>query len=204
MQPRSPNDELRHDLEALLSAARQGQEEALGQLLQGYRHYLLRIAEDDLPGALRSKLGGSDVVQETLVQALASFGQFRGQSLEELQGWLRGILRNVMSHSLRGLGAARRRADREVSLQAFADPAGAVPAPGPTPSNELMREERETAVRQALARLPEAYRQVLVWREWEDLPFAEIARRLDRSADAARMLWWRALERLDQEMRESS
>jgi RNA polymerase sigma-70 factor (ECF subfamily) len=203
MQPPSPNEELRGDLHALLRAARLGEEEALGRLLQGYRRYLLRLAEDDLPAVLRSKLGGSDVVQETLVQALASFGRFRGQSLEELQGWLRGILHNVLRHSTRRLNTAKRRANREVPLQALDDPAGALPADEPSPSKHLMRREREAAVQEALARLPETYRQVLVWREWEGLPFLEIARRLGRSPDAARMLWWRAIERFDEEIRKS-
>jgi RNA polymerase sigma-70 factor (ECF subfamily) len=204
MQPPSANDALRRDLEALLGAARLGQREALGRLLQGYRPYLLRIAEGELPAALRGKLGGSDVVQEALVQALACFGQFRGQSLEELQGWLRGILRNVVRHSVRRFdGTAKRQADREVPVQTLADPEAALAADGSSPSEHLMRQEREAAVREALARLPEAYRQALVWREWEGLPFAEIARRLNRSVDAARMLWWRAIERFDEEMRGS-
>ena len=54
--------------------------------------------------------------------------------------------------------------------------------------------------RQALDRLPEHYRQILIWREWDELPFADIGQRLAKSVDAARMLWWRALERFNQEM----
>jgi DNA-directed RNA polymerase specialized sigma24 family protein len=51
-----------------------------------------------------------------------------------------------------------------------------------------------------LERLPPDYLQVIQWRQWDELPFTEIARRLERSVDAARMLWWRAIERLQKEM----
>ena len=53
---------------------------------------------------------------------------------------------------------------------------------------------------EALARLPEHYRQVLAWRSFEGLSFAEIGRRLERSEDAVRMLYTRAFERLQVEM----
>jgi RNA polymerase sigma-70 factor (ECF subfamily) len=69
-----------------------------------------------------------------------------------------------------------------------------------TPSGVVSQREQEDAVRQALDRLPEHYRQVIVWRQWENLEFTVIAQRLGRSVDATRMLWWRAVERLQQEM----
>jgi RNA polymerase sigma-70 factor (ECF subfamily) len=49
-------------------------------------------------------------------------------------------------------------------------------------------------------RLPDDYRQVLLWRYQERLSFEEMARRLGRSANAARKLWARAVERQEQEM----
>ena len=47
-----------------------------------------------------------------------------------------------------------------------------------------------------LARLPAAYREVLVLRNLEGLAFGEVARRMGRSAGAVRVLWLRALEHL--------
>jgi len=57
-----------------------------------------------------------------------------------------------------------------------------------------------TGRKRTFDRLPEHYRQVIVWRQWEDLSFAEIASRLERSADAARMLFARAVEQLQKEL----
>jgi RNA polymerase sigma-70 factor (ECF subfamily) len=48
----------------------------------------------------------------------------------------------------------------------------------------------------ALAELPADYRDVIVLRQIEGLPFDEIAQRMQRSAGAARMLWLRALSNL--------
>lgn len=51
-----------------------------------------------------------------------------------------------------------------------------------------------------LERLPADYRDVLILRNIEELPFDEIASRLDRSPGAVRMLWVRALARLRDEL----
>lgn len=179
-------------LDELLRHARQGKREALGQLLQNYRPYMMRIAHERLPAWLQGKVGESDVVQDALGEALAGFEQFRGLTLVELRGWLRVILvRQVRQATGRFVAP-----DGEVELQAVAEPA----ADQSSPSAKVGREELNDAIWDALERLPEHYRQVLVWRQWEDLPFAEIADRLDRSVDAARMLWWRAAERFQDEM----
>ena len=48
----------------------------------------------------------------------------------------------------------------------------------------------------ALQQLPQDYREVIVLRQLEELPFAEVARHMQRSAEAARKLWIRALAAL--------
>jgi len=45
----------------------------------------------------------------------------------------------------------------------------------PTPDSSLVQEERAALVREALAKLPESYRTVLVLRHYQDLKFREIA-----------------------------
>ena len=52
----------------------------------------------------------------------------------------------------------------------------------------------------ALGRIPEHYRQVVVWHQYDRLTFEEIGRRLGRSAESARKLWSRALIRLAEEL----
>jgi RNA polymerase sigma-70 factor (ECF subfamily) len=184
---------------ALLQGARAGDSAALGELLASYRPYLLRIAEAELPAWLGGKCDRSDVVQNTTVEALTCFAQFRGDTPAQLQQWMRSILRHQVIRLTREFGAGKRHAGREVPLDRLGHEPP-VAAAQPSPSSLAGRLEDDLALRRAMDRLPEQYRQVLVWREWEDLPFAEIGRRLGRSADAARMIWWRAVERLQEEL----
>jgi RNA polymerase sigma-70 factor (ECF subfamily) len=52
----------------------------------------------------------------------------------------------------------------------------------------------------AIDRLPDDYRRVMTLRYTDGLAFAEVGQRLGRSADAARMLWARAVERLKDDL----
>ena len=71
-----------------------------------------------------------------------------------------------------------------------------------TPAPSQVAAEREAAVRLAdtLARLPEDYQTVLLLRVFEGLPADEVARRMDRSAGAVRMLQLRALTALREQL----
>jgi RNA polymerase sigma-70 factor (ECF subfamily) len=44
--------------------------------------------------------------------------------------------------------------------------------------------------------MPADYRDVIILRHIEGLPFEEVAARMDRSAGAVRMLWLRALKKM--------
>jgi RNA polymerase sigma factor (sigma-70 family) len=70
------------------------------------------------------------------------------------------------------------------------------PARNGSPSSVLAAREQDHALGQALEQLPEHYRQVIHWRNYERLEFEDIGRRLGRSAEAARKLWGRAIEQL--------
>ena len=69
-----------------------------------------------------------------------------------------------------------------------------------TPSRDLARRKREAALIEGLERLPDHYREVVIWHHREQLSFEEIGRRRGISAEAARKLWTRALGRLRKEL----
>jgi RNA polymerase sigma-70 factor (ECF subfamily) len=186
----------------LLAQARAGRPEAVGRLLEPFRPYLLTLAEGELDPSLRPKLGHSDLVQDSLLRAHERFEAFRGDSPEALRGWLRRILLRRLANWRRHFaGTHKRRLGRELPLGGDTGNGGPRPAcPADTPSQEAARREDHALVREALDRLPDHYRQVLVWRSHEQLGFDEIGRRLDRSPDAARMLWGRAVEALEAEL----
>jgi RNA polymerase sigma-70 factor (ECF subfamily) len=190
-------------LQLELQGARAGDAEGLGRALESCRDYLLMVAARGIDADLTAKGGASDLVQDTLLGAYRDFGRFRGRSRDELLAWLRTILRNnlaVFRRRYRGTG--KRRVALEVPLEVPS--AGAPPATwageAMTPGNQAAHREQVAALMAALERIPEDYRRVVLWHQYDRLTFEEIGRRLGRSAEAARKLWSRALIRLTEEL----
>src|SRR5262245_52253809 len=86
-------------------------------MLDGCRQYLLLVANEQLDPDLRDKLGPSDLVQETFLEAQQDFGRFHGHSEQELLAWLRRILLNNLADARRRYrGAGKRDVGREIAL----------------------------------------------------------------------------------------
>lgn len=193
-----PNDDHERDsFDAILSSARNGDPDAVGNVLQQCRDYLLLIANQDLDNDIRHKLGASDLVQESMMTAQACFNEFNGDTPEQLLAWLRGILENDLKHWRRHFkGTQKRGIQREQrandSQQFFASPADSMF----TPSTNAANQEEETILQDAIKTLPENYQRVIQLRSWEDRSFVEIGNMLDCSPDAARKMWSRAILKL--------
>src|SRR5262245_24760705 len=189
-----------------LSAARAGSREAFGQALQACRRYLLLVARKEFDEDLRAKGGASDLVQETFLKAHRHFDRFHGQTEGELLAWLRQLLLNNLASFRRLFVAGKRRVGREVTLDGgdSSSPVRQLSADAPSPSEHALGQERHEALQLALGQLPEEYRHVLTLRHVEGHSFEEIGRSLGRSANAARKLWARAVERLQHELDMSS
>ena len=187
--------------QSLLAQARAGSPQALGQLLETFRAYLLAVAGEELDSELRAKVGPSDVVQETFCEAHRDFQNFRGTNENELLAWLRRILAHNLFNEARHFAAQQRDAAREVSLenmQAGVDQSSlalgnCLAADGPSPSHAAAERESAVKLANALSHLPSDYQTVLLLRVFEELPAEEVARRMDRTAGAVRMLQMRAL-----------
>jgi RNA polymerase sigma-70 factor (ECF subfamily) len=192
-------------VEAWLRAARQGRKDSLGLILELSRRYLLEIANAELGADLQAKAGGSDLVQQTFLEAQRDFGQFRGLNEGELRAWLRQILlNNVSSLQRRFRHTEKRQVAKEMPLgdvEFHSHLKNGAGAPIETPSEAMMARERREAVEQALLRLPEHYRQVLQLRQQEGMTFTSIGNAMQRTEEAAQKLWVRALEQLEKELR---
>ena len=195
------------DPQRLLAQARKGDADCLGALLELYRNYLHLLARTQIDLHLQGRASPSDVVQEAFTQACANFGQFRGGSEQELLAWLRRILVNTLAGVVEKQVKARKRdVRREVSVQKMVRDLedssaafdGALVSPHSSPSAQAERRELAALVANQLAQLPANYREVIVLRNLEGLPFEEVARRMGRTAGAVRILWLRALDRLRQ------
>jgi RNA polymerase sigma-70 factor (ECF subfamily) len=65
-----------------------------------------------------------------------------------------------------------------------------------SPSQHAVRREQGVMLADALAQLPDDYREVLILRHLEGRTFPEVAQRMQRSMDSVKKLWARALDRL--------
>jgi RNA polymerase sigma-70 factor (ECF subfamily) len=188
-----------------LAAARAGSREALGQALETYRRYLLLVAQRELDPDLRAKGGASDLVQQTFLDAHRDFACFRGNSEAELRSWLRRMLLDNLANFHRHYRqTAKRRIGHEVTLEpgSSSDATGGGPyAATPSPSSDAMAQEQAEALLAALGRLADDYRRVIALRQQEQLSFEEIGQQMQRSPDAARKLWARAIEQLKRDLR---
>lgn len=185
----------------LLERARAGSGDAVGEILEPLRPHLLAAAHERLDDDLRPKTGPSDLVQESLARACAHFGEFRGETPAELAAWLLQILHNCLANLRRDYRTAKRELSREFPLEDSEVSNGTLQAPGDSPSAQALRQEAQQALHRAMEQLPASHREVLLLRNRDELSFEEIGRVMNRSADATRMLYGRAVEALARQLR---
>jgi RNA polymerase sigma-70 factor (ECF subfamily) len=194
------------DTGRLLVLARSGDGVALGRLMESYRLYLGLLARVQVGRRLQGKIDAADILQETYMIASRDFGRFRGESEGELLAWLRRILVGVVANQVRHyLGTKGRDARLEVELAGDLDRSSraldrALVARQSSPSQRASRRERAVLLADALERLPDDYREVIVLRQIEELAFPEVAARMGRTEDSVKNLWTRALSRLRREL----
>src|SRR5262245_11974036 len=93
----------------------------------------------------------------------------------------------------------QRKVDRQTPLGSNgSEGQGAIKESGSSPGEATEADRQARALHEKMQELPEHYRQVLELRHWQHLSFEQIGPILERTPDAARMLWWRAVERLQE------
>jgi RNA polymerase sigma-70 factor (ECF subfamily) len=194
------------NLGPLIQAARGGDGRALGQLLTRYRSYIVFLARSQMHHHMQAKADPSDLAQEVSLAAHTGIDNFRGSTPEEFACWLRGILTNVLALQVRKyLGTQKRDPRLEQTLdQRLASASGflgsGLAGDVTSPSKNFARNEEFLRLAEALEKLSEDYRQVIVLRHIDALPFAEVAKVMGRSVDSVEKLWVRSLAKLKQAM----
>ncbi len=189
----------------LLDQARAGNVEAFAQLFDRYRNLVRMTLRSQISAELRSKVDASDLLQETFLTASRSVAEFAGQDPETFVRWLQVIAaRRVADAYRRYFDFEKRDLRKEVPLDqllARSDRSAAAlvdqladSASGPL--SVAHRHEQALRLADALATLPEHYREVLQLRYLEERPLNEIAKMLGRTKGATAMLLARAIEKL--------
>ncbi len=169
--------------------------------LEDYREYLRLLAQIQMDPLLQGKIDLSGVVQQTMLEADQALPQYEVRAGGHLGAWLRRILANNMTDEIRKLRTGKRDVSRERSLEAAFEQSSArlqswLATDQPSPSGHALREEQAIRLSDALAKLPEAQREALVLRHFQDWSLAQIAEHLRRSHAAVAGLLKRGLQQL--------
>jgi RNA polymerase sigma-70 factor (ECF subfamily) len=167
----------------LLDAARGGDRGALERLLESHQHRVFRFGVKMCGGEEDAK----DVLQETLIAAARGIRDFRGAS--SVSTWLYTIAR---SFCIKRHRTSKFAPGHVGSLEDVPREAHAVADPGRGPEEMTAGAQVKSALQEAISGLEPMYREVLVLRDVEGLPAAEVAEVLNLSVEAVKSRLHRA------------
>ena len=113
----------------------------------------------------KSGAEADDIVQDAMLRAFRSFDGFRGEAVKP---WLLAIVRNCHLD-------AQQQKKRHAAMPLDGDDGMPVAADGPTPEGHAIRLGDSRLLNQALAALPEEFREVVILREMEEMSYRDIA-----------------------------
>ena len=164
---------------ALLRRAAAGDRHAFGLLVRSHQEGVYRWVRR----LVRDEETARDLAQDTFLRAFHGLPGFRGDAA--FGTWLRTIATNVVRSHVRRAAAVE-----VVPL----DPALA--APGPSPEAAAVQAGERRALAAAVAGLPPRQREVVTLRIYRELPYAEIARLVGSTENAAKVNFHHALKQL--------
>lgn len=175
------------DDERLIRRTLDGHNEAFGQLICKYQDRLY----NGMVHILRSEPEAEDVVQDAFVLAFTKLDTFKGKSA--FFTWLYRIGYNVAITRIR-------RRKNTVSLTANPERSLDFPDQGPAPDDRLEQQEEAMQLMEAMNRLSDEHRAILVLREMDDLDYDAISEILDLPIGTVRSRLHRARSSLREEL----
>lgn len=177
---------------SLIERLRDGDPGAFEAMVRRYGTQMLAVARR----LVRNEDDAREVVQEAFLQAFRALDDFRADA--KLSTWLHRI---VVNTGLMRLRSSSRRPEGFIDdlLPDFdttghhANPVTPIPM---TVEDAIERQEVRVRVRAAVAQLPDAYRAIIVLRDFEDLTTDEAATALGISENAAKIRLHRARQAL--------
>jgi RNA polymerase sigma-70 factor (ECF subfamily) len=187
------------DEDGLLARAGAGDRAALDELLARHRPLMRRVAEVRMDPALRGRLDPSDVVQEAQLEVAQRMNDFLKRRPMPFALWLRQTtLEHLLRLRRRHLTAERRSVARELPLPEGSSVflARLALADDPAALARLVDRELAERVSAAVAALPDADREVLLLRCYEELPNQDAAAVLGIDPNTCSQRFGRAIIRL--------
>jgi RNA polymerase sigma-70 factor (subfamily 1) len=176
---------------------------AVNQALEEFRAYLETLTFIQIDPRLRSKFGMSDIVQQTLMEAVPDLERIQALDDAGRKRWLRRMLVNNLLEEIARWRARARDPRREQPLEAAAAESSVrlqkwLAAEDTSPSERLARQEEALRLLEALSRLDARQREALVLQKYHGWTLAQIAEHLGCTPGAVAGLHARGLEKLRQ------
>ena len=170
-----------------------------------HRDRLKRMIATFLDPRVSPRVDPSDVLQETLTCASLRLPSYKDDRPGGFYPWLRAIAKDrIVDVHRKHIRAAKRSVERENCYDAYVSPASAamlaerLVSNESSPSASIRRSERHKRITEALKKLSDSYRDLLLMRFVEQLSTREIADVLLTTESAVKSRMWRALANLKQ------
>jgi RNA polymerase sigma-70 factor, ECF subfamily len=193
------HEDLEKKTRGLVARAREGDSEAVNELYLLYEDRLKGAARNTLGGKLRAKMETVDLIQSVWKDCLSDMEGFEYRGPDSFVHWLLRRITRKAQNKGRFFSAKKRDVERENRVAGKDSTSKGVqlpPASDPTPSAVIIRNESLERLMRLLDHLPDSQRLVLVLRMRDKMDFEQIAKTMNRSPDAARKLYNRALNRI--------
>jgi len=180
----------RQDMARLLEGHDAGLNELMARHAEPVFHYLIRL--------LQNEAEAEDLAQESFVRVYQNRERFDPR--QKFSTWLYTIATNLARDRIRwrvrhpGVSLDAEQEKTNTSLKEI------LASTQPTPDESMQVDERVSAIRNALAELPEELRVPLILAEYEEHSHAEIAATLNCSAKAVEMRIYRARQQLREKL----
>ncbi len=177
----------------------------LNEILNATSARLLHLINVRISPQLRTRVDPEDILQDTFVSVSKRFDEYLANPKVPVFVWLRGLaIERIIDANRFFLGAAKRNAQHEETVkkkwldQSTFDILQNLHSNEKTPSQHVSDRQRSHDLKTAIQKLPNRYREVLVLRFFESLTINEMAAALDITVANAKVLQFRALQRLEE------
>jgi RNA polymerase sigma-70 factor (ECF subfamily) len=152
-----------------------------------FREYLMALARAQVSVDLRARIDPSDLVQETLCEALRDQSRHRGRTRAEMMAWLRSLLRFNLIDRVRRLRLERRVVSYDGALDQTSHGMSSLlqaSRSGSAPDARAVREEDALRLAAMLGQLSPPQAEAIVLKHCQGMTVAEISRHMNRTPEA--------------------
>ena len=172
----------------LILKSRDGDESAYGQIVQRYQSLVCSVAYNRCGDLAMSE----DLAQDAFIQAWEKLADL--SDVTKFKAWICTIVRNMANRSSEK--ARRNIATSAARLDSVTEPSSAAS----DPSESVISAEQEQLVWQALAAIPDNYREPMILFYREEQSVSRVAEALDISSDAVKQRLSRGRKFLQQQL----